>query len=151
MLRLDMELGSLRRLTMLSVLGLVLSLDACTSSPPGAITSGTYLIVPATIMGPPAESNVFFEAAGLSTQGKPYFLVTVAGAGHVPANCTGTTSFPGADMVIDWACTSGATTTYTVAGTMTWDGERYFGDCETSYVSATYAFDGLIIPFGSVQ
>lgn len=135
----------------LSVLGLVLSLAACTSSPPGAISTGSYLIVPATILGPPARANVFFEAAGLSLQGAPYFLVTEPTAGHVPANCTGTTTFDGADMVLDWACTAAGAVTYTVAGTLNWDGDRYFGDCETSYVSAAYAFDNLIIPFGTVQ
>lgn len=146
-MRLDMLSRPLR--SCLSVAAIACALAACTSKPPGADDMG-YALLPATIFSTPDTSNVFFARAGLSGPGEPFVFNTDPGNGHVASGCTGTTAFDGADMIVDWACTGG-TRTWTISGTLTWDGEQYYGDCTTSFTGPTFSFANLVVPFRGLQ
>lgn len=136
-----------------AVLLLVL-LSGCASAAPGDVAT-PYGVYPATVFGAPEFANVFFQSAQLAgAAGGPFYFTTDPAAGHTPTSsaypCTGTTTFEGDAMTIDWACDS-PTRTATISGTLTWRGDHYQGDCTTSYTSSSLSFSNLVVPFRGIE
>jgi hypothetical protein len=149
MLRLHMNPRPHRSARLAALLIGACAISACASSPPGEIDA-SYAFRPATVFGPPADTNVFFKAAAIAGPSTPFGFVTEPLAGHVDQRCTGTTTFQGSKMIVDWACND-ATRTWTVDGALSWDGERYMGDCTTSFTSPSFSFANLVVPFEAFE